>query len=455
MSRGARPAHKPDTSAKPKKPKQPLRAEILRIESIAAGGAGVARLEDRSAVFVPGVAPGETVEVEVDRNTRPARGRLLRVIEPSPDRVEPVCPYVGACGGCDLMHLGTSAQERAHAEIVRSAISRATGVEPPPLRVHAAPEPLRYRTRARLFARRERGRMRVGYRAGGTHALTVVDACAVLAPAIAGALEEIPRLLEGSSGEGDVQIASGAGGRLCLDVLWRGDLAQSTWAALDRAVAEGRIAGARVMLEGSKTPATFGDPRPVLSGPDGAPLVIAPGSFAQSSDAGASLLAERVVSLTREHPDAPPDPEKNRTGSVVELFAGSGTLSVLLARAATSFVSVESDDDAVRAARENFAARGLSGKLAVANADAYALPRADVIVLDPPRTGAEGATRAIAGSRAHRVVYVACDPATLARDVGVLVRAGYALTHLETIELFPQTSHVETIARLARRRGSS
>jgi 23S rRNA (uracil1939-C5)-methyltransferase len=141
-------------------------------------------------------------------------------------------------------------------------------------------------------------------------------------------------------------------------------------------------------------------------------------------------------------------------GPIVELFAGSGTLSVLLAAMTDSFVAVESDEDAVRCARENLAARGLSGKVTVTDADAYPIPpRAEVVVLDPPRAGAPGASRSIAASRVDRVVYVACDPTTLARDLGGLVRAGYALTHLETVELFPQTSHVETVARLVRRRG--
>jgi 23S rRNA (uracil1939-C5)-methyltransferase len=454
MKRGAGSGGRADAHHKPARSKRALTVEAVRIESLAAGGAGVGRLDNGAAVFVPGAARGEDVEIEVDRDARPARGRLVRVLAPSPDRVEPACAHVALCGGCDFMHLSQRAQEEAHAEIVRSAITHATGSPPPPVRVHAAPASLGYRTRARLFARSERGRMRVGYRAAGSHALAAVETCVVLAPSIAVVLAEIPSLLEGSSGEGDVQITSGAGGRPCLDVVWRGELAPSAWAALDRRIAEGGLAGARVLLEGAKTPALFGDPRPVLEGPDGAPLVIAPGSFAQASDAGAALLARRVVELARRDPEAQAGAEGSHVGSVVELFAGSGTLSVLLARVASGFVSVESDEESVRAAKENLAARGLSGKITVADADTFVLPRADVVVLDPPRPGAPGASRAIVASRIDRVVYVACDPATLARDLGTLVRGGFSLTHLETVELFPQTSHVETVARLVRRRGA-
>ena len=335
-------------------------------------------------------------------------------------------------------------------------MAHATGETPPEIRVHAAPEPLGYRTRARLYVRGERGRVRIGYRAPGSHALVATSSCSVLAPSIAGALDEIPTVLAGSSGEGDVQVARGAGGRLVLDVAWRGEIAPAAWTAIDRRITEGAWAGARVRMEGAKTPAVFGDPRPMLEGADGQPLVIAAGSFAQSSDRGAVMLARRVAELARAEVETPAEEATEPTnGHVLELFAGSGTLSILLARGAASFVAVESDDGAARAARENISARGLSGKVVVADADAYPIPpRVEVVVLDPPRAGAEGAATAIAASRASRVVYVACDPATLARDLGTLVRAGFALTHLETVELFPQTSHVETLARLVRRRGA-
>jgi 23S rRNA (uracil1939-C5)-methyltransferase len=155
--------------------------------------------------------------------------------------------------------------------------------------------------------------------------------------------------------------------------------------------------------------------------------------------------------LCRKNPDEAPLENAPALGTVVELFSGSGTFSVLLARAAAAFFSVESSEDAAHAARQNLSARGLSGKVTVTDADAFVIPpNAEVVVLDPPRSGAAGASLAIASSRVARVVYVACDSATFSRDLGTLVRNGFALTHLETVELFPQTSHVETLARLVR-----
>jgi 23S rRNA (uracil1939-C5)-methyltransferase len=420
----------------------PTRAESVRIGGIAAGGAGVGRLVDGGVVFVAGAAPGELVQAEVDRSKKPARGRVLDVLEPSPDRVEPACPYARACGGCDLMHLAVGAQERAHAAIVHDAVAHALGgAALPDVRVHPADAPLSYRTRARLFARAERGRARVGYRVPGSHGLAEIAACAVLDPVLAPLVGELPSVLAGAVGEGDVSIARGDGARPVVELAWRGELPPALWARLDERVSSGAWAGALVRLDGAAKPASFGDPRPLLTGPDGAPLWLAAGAFAQPSEAGAVALARRVAELAA--------PEGRH---VLELFAGSGTLSVALARGAASFTAVEIEAEAAASARENLSARGLVAKVTVADADAFPIPpRSEVVVLDPPRTGALGAANAIAASRAKTVVYVACDPPTLARDLAVLTAKTFAVTHLETFELFPQTSHVETVARLVRR----
>jgi 23S rRNA (uracil1939-C5)-methyltransferase len=432
------------------------RVEALRIDHIAAGGAGVAKLASGAVVFVPGAAPGELVEAEVNLATKPARGKVLRVLEPSAERVEAPCGVVAACGGCDFMHLSASAQRAAHADIVRRALSHATSLaDLPAVKAHEAPSPLEYRTRARLLARARGGRVSVGYRAAGSHDLVAVEACLVLDPAIAPAIADLPAVLRGATGEGDVLLSRGAGRRPVVEILWRGELAATTWTAIDERVSQGAWAGARVTFSGATRPAAFGDPRAWMDGADGEPLVIAPGGFAQTSDAGASALARRVAELARlEHGDGM-SAAAPRPLHTVELFAGSGTLSVLLARQAASFTAVEIGEEAAACARENFAARGISAKVVVADADAYAIPqRAELVVLDPPRAGAPGAARAIASAGPRLVVYVACDPATLARDVAVLTGAGYAPTDIETFELFPQTSHVEAVVRLVKRRAS-
>ncbi len=430
--------------------RSPARTETVRVTELAAGGDGAARLASGEVVFVERAAPGDLVEIGLEPASRGvARARVLRVVEPGPDRVEPPCPHVEACGGCAWMHLAIAGQERAHAAIVRGALERALGpgAAVPEVRVHPAPASLGYRTRARLFVRAERGIVRVGYRAAGAHALAAVDSCMVLDPRLAPVLAELPVALAGARGEGDAAIALGAGERPVVEIEWKGEIAATSFAAADALVARGAWAGARIRLEGAALPASFGDPRARMEGPDGAPLVIAEGSFAQTSSAGSALLARRVAELARARGGA----AAARPLRIVELFAGSGTLSVALAPGAEAFTAVEIAPDAVKAARENLAARGLAGKVVCADADAFAIPaRTDVVVLDPPRAGAPGAARAIAASSVRSVVYVSCDPPTLARDARTLSAAGYSITDVEAFELFPQTSHVEVALRLAK-----
>ena len=433
----------------------------LRIERFAAGGDGVGRLphepgvtvrghlvEGGEVVFVPRTAPGDRVEIAVEPG-RPLRGRILRLIEAGPDRISPPCPHVEACGGCDWMHIAGGAQQAAHAAIVRAALERANPRSVvPEVRSHAATAQLAYRTRARLFAQAARGRVRVGYRAAGSRALAAIEACGVLDPAIAGMVQELPEVLSHATGDGDLLIGGGAAGRPVVSITWRGDLAAATYGAIDERVVRGAWAGARVLLEGATQAATFGDPRAWMVGADGAPLVIAEGAFAQTSSAGAAMLARRVAELSL----------RGRSRRVVELFAGSGTLSTALLQGSESLVAVEVSPEAAACARENLAARSLAPsparqasapppapcawRVVVADADTFSIPpRTEVVVLDPPRSGAPGSARAIAASRAGIVVYVACDPATLARDVTVLTSAGFSLTDVETFELFPQTSH--------------
>jgi 23S rRNA (uracil1939-C5)-methyltransferase len=420
-----------------------------RIESLAAGGAGVGRIGG-AAIFVAGAAPGDLVEVQVDRRSRPARGELIRVVEPGPDRIVPPCPFVAACGACDWMHLRPEAQQAAHEEIVRHCIARATGLRDlPAIRVHPAPSLLGYRTRARLLAKAEQRKVRLGYRSPGTHALAAVDRCAVLCDALAPLLEDLPHVLRGAAGEGDIGLSLGAGGLAVVEIGWRGELSPATWKLLDERCASGAWAGARVTLPGASHPASFGDPRPVIQGADGLPLVLAPGGFAQPSEDGASLLAQRAAALAGLAGGG----AWKRPPRVIELFAGSGTLSILLAQGAASFIAVERSPEAVACLRRNLSERGLSGRAIAADAETYPIPASvDLIVLDPPRGGAPGASTAIAASAARAVVYVSCDPATLARDLSRLLEGGFEIAEIELIELFPQTSHVETVVRLNRAR---
>lgn len=428
----------------------------VSIESLVGGGRGLARLPDGRVAFVSGTCPGDEVEIEVRGGGSKCDAELVSVSKPSALRVAPPCSWAQSCGGCDWMHIATEQQPHLHARLVVELLSHAVkdsvphegagvGAErlPAPT-VHAAPRGLRYRTRARLHVKADRRGVSLGYLAPRSHDIVEIGSCLVLDPRLDEALPLLRELFAGAHGQGEVELALGRDQKPVLEVSFRGDFAATTYADLDRLTtgASARLAGARVALDGAQRAATFGDPSPVQTRPDGNAVVLSPGGFGQPSDEGAALLADivrRRVSPEGKH--------------VVELFAGSGTLSVGLAAGAASYVGVEIEEAASKAARENLTSRGLVAKLVAADADAFEIPKkADVVVLDPPRTGARGAVQAIVAARTKQVVYVSCDPATLARDVRALTGGGYDIQSIDTVELFPQTSHVETVVVLGRAR---
>ncbi len=414
------------------------------ITSVAPGGDGVGHVDiegRRRAVFVPNTAEGDVVRVEVDPSRRPARGRLLELVERGADRVEPACPWSARCGGCDWMHLSISAQARLHLDHLRGALPTAWGDVA--ITSHAPAPPLAYRTRARVHVRCERGRIDVGMHGARTNEPVVVERCAVLDPAVELARERLAGLLDGSRGAGDVQIALGAARLPVLEIRWDGEVARECFGRLERAVVAGDVAGARVLAGAMSRPAVIGDATPWIRGADGEPLRLAPGGFAQASEAANAALVRYVSDRVAA---APP-------GKAVELHAGSGNVSVMLSRVTTDLVTVESSSEACDAARANLAARGLRARVIVGNADAYSIrPSTRLVVLDPPRTGARAVAERLAASRVSRIIYISCDPQTLGRDLTIL-SATYEPRSIAAFEMFPQTSHVETVVELARLRG--
>ncbi|HEY8088021.1 MAG TPA: class I SAM-dependent RNA methyltransferase [Polyangiaceae bacterium] len=411
------------------------------IRSLAPGGDGVAHVEhegERRAVFLPATAPGDIVRATVDLAQRPARGRVKKWLARGPDRVEPACPWSERCGGCDWMHLSLEAQRRAHLEHVLAALPAKWGEVD--VRVHPAEHALAYRLRTRVHVRCERGGVTVGMREAGSHDPVEVDTCAVLLPQLEGARRGLAALFVSSRGHGDVQIAAGPGLRPVLEIRWTGEVAPACFGRLEESVTAGAIAGARVWMGDASRPAVVGDPTPWMRGADGEPLRLAPGGFGQASETMNATLAQHVAGLV-----AP-----NCADKAVELYAGAGNLSVLLARSLREPILVESSREACDAARANLTARGLVARVVEADAGAYSWPATTrLVVLDPPRTGARAVCERLASSKVTRIVYVSCDTQTLARDLALL-DASYGVRSVAAFEMFPQTSHVETVVALER-----
>ncbi len=395
------------------------------VEKLVAGGAGIVRA-DGEVVFVPRVAPGERVAIEVDRSKKPARGRLLKVLEPAPTRVEPPCKLFDRCGGCDLMHLSRDAQRDVRLAILREALGEV------PIAWHDA-SPAHGRTRARVHVKPMTGRVLVGFHGTGTNTIVDLEACGALDPALLPALEDVRAICATARGDGDASLALGADRKPVIAIDWRGELPPSAYGEAERRVQSGRLAGVQLAMRDVPMPARIGDPRPVSMG-----LYAPPGGFAQASEVGDRVLVELVLERARV-----------QGVRVLELFAGSGNFTAALAREAAHVTAVELDAPSSNAARENL--RGVPNvKLVTADADAYTIPRdVDVVVLDPPRAGARGAVEKLNERKLKRVVYVSCEPSTLARDLRAMTR--YQLVSLDAVDLFPDTSHVESIATLERK----
>ncbi|HET7275060.1 MAG TPA: methyltransferase domain-containing protein [Longimicrobiaceae bacterium] len=418
------------------------RAEV-RIDSIAAGGEGVGRLEDGRVVFVHRTAPGDLAAIElVKQQKRWARGRLLRVIEPSADRREAPCKFYARCGGCTLEHIRYDAQLRAKATIVRDALTRIAGLTLDIPEVVASPEEFRYRNRV-SFTLRRLGRGKV---VAGFHALhdpnTIVDldgGC--LLPE-----EPISRVwdrLRAAWGPDANLLPSGERLRLTL----RANAAGEVTLLIEGGFTEGDAAELITKVDGLTAvwhrPAA--DPATLLAGAPGLPetwgdeeIELSGAAFLQVNRGTAALLEAHVVEQIGDPAGL----------TIVDAYCGIGVLARRLARAGATVTGIELEARAIAEARRNSppTATFLEGPVESLLPDH--LP-ADLVVLNPPRSGvAPEVVQQLIAEPPERLVYISCDPATLARDLGRL-RGVLTLRHVRCFDLFPQTSHVETVAVLS------
>jgi 23S rRNA (uracil1939-C5)-methyltransferase len=395
----------------------------LRIDSLAAGGEGVGRAPDGLVVFVPQTAPGDRVRVrlagpaDARRRRRHARGALLELLEAGPDRAPAPCPVFGECGGCAWQHVAYPAQLAAKARILRDALERIGGLSLPELPgITPSPQPYGYRARARL---RSAGG-RVGYRRRGSHELCAVTRCAVLLPRLE---QELARLAGKGLPDGQWELAAGRDAVRVAPVHVREGRARPDSRA-GGPHPQDACASARLELEVA-----------------GERIGFSAGVFAQANALLLETLCARVLS------------QAGAGGLALELFAGAGLFTLPLARRFERVVAVEGNALAAADLRRNLARAGL------ANVEVRAEPAEDlrpeglapdVALLDPPRAGAARPLLQTLARLAPRVVYLSCDPATLARDVRQLVALGLALRRVEGFDLFPQTPHVEALAVLER-----
>jgi 23S rRNA (uracil1939-C5)-methyltransferase len=405
-----------------------------RVRDIVQNGEAVVETP-RGVVFLRGALIGERVSLALDaRPGRVLRGRLLRVLEPSAARVEPSCPHASRCGGCSLLHASVAEQRALRLRLLREALRKA-GWEAPIHETHAEQQ-LGYRRRARLAFQVERGGRKLGFRRERSHELADVESCEVLHARLGAALAALRvRLLPELAGEGELSLALGRDEQPVLVLRSPGPQPPPVYSACAALVAEAALCGIGLYAAGASKPALFGDPTEWSEGFDGQPLAGALGGFSQAHAEINRALVGRVVELA-----AAPGQR------LLELYAGHGNFSVALAREAAGFTAVEHDPGACAALRQNFELRGLVGRVVEGDALAYPIPAGiDVALLDPPRTGAPGLLGRLALRKPKRILYVSCNPQTLARDLAELHAERYRPAWVEAFEMFPQTAELETL----------
>lgn len=391
-------------------------------------------------MFLPFTLPGETVRAHLTGSRGGALAGAVDAIDtPSPDRVPPACRHFGSCGGCALQHWAAGPYRAWKADRLREALIRAGFADPPvAATVTVAPGA---RMRMDLALRRLGGQLRLGlHRARAAEVIDLAE-CAVLHPDLVALLPGLRALAGGLAALRREGAAVANRLDRGIDLLLRTDAAL-TLADRRRLAAFAEVAGL-VRLSWARGDA---DPEPVAARlPPELTLAEvtvrpAPGAFLQAAATGAIQGAVRA---------AFPQPLPRRA-RIVELYAGIGTLSFVLAPLA-AVAAYESDPSAVAALRQAAAAAGLGGRVRAEARDLTRRPlspaelQAEAVVLDPPEAGAAAQLPAVAAARPKLVVYVSCNPATLARDASVLAGAGYRVAAATPIDQFLWSARVESV----------
>jgi 23S rRNA (uracil1939-C5)-methyltransferase len=427
-----------------------------RIESITHEGHGVAHV-DGKAVFIEGALPGETVLYRtLNRGKSYDHGRLIEIVEASPDRVTPRCPYFGVCGGCSLQHLRAEAQLPAKQKILHDNLTRIGKVEPESWLPALGGLHWGYRRKARLGAHvaQKKGGVIVGFREKRTAYLTSLASCEVLHPRVSALLPALRNIIATLSTPNRIPQIEIAVGDNATAFVFR-HLVPLT-AEDDVRLAEfGREHDIQIFRQPGRpdqlVPVWPGSPAPLVYRlpEENVELEFAPSDFIQVN----AELNQRMVARALELLDLQPGE------SVLDLFCGLGNFTLPLARRTGRVLGIEADAVLIEKAQRNAQRNQIqNAEFRLANLyspetpDPWGAERFDKWLLDPPRTGAaEVVKRLPAEGGPRRILYVSCNPGTLARDSEVLVHTkGYRLAAAGVMDMFPQTSHVEAMALFER-----
>jgi len=436
-----------------------MREEVVTIDTLAFGGAGLGRV-DGKVCFVPFTAVGDTVRVRVVTEKKSyLEGDVLEYLVASPDRVSPPCPVFGICGGCSWQHLPYELQAQIKGDIFAETIMRATRIERSRiLPILGAANPYGYRSRVQFKLRYVSGQLLMGFFRKGTHqVIDVPGGCAIANEHINSIFQQLRLLLRAFPDPEtipQIDVATGNAGDAVVLFHYNGDRHKEVSAWLAQKI-PGRIPVTGVFLQrGRKVTINkvWGDERVSYSFPKDLvpefpemPLSFRVGGFSQVNFQQNTALIETALRWA----------ELTGKERILDLFCGNGNFSLPLARYCAEVTGYEdyalSIEDAVTNSLRNtlsntsfFCKDSTMGVLELARrGESF-----DLVLLDPPRTGALETVRVIPQVKPEKIIYVSCDPPTLARDLALLQKSGYEIVKSCPVDMFPQTYHIESITIL-------
>ncbi|MBX6424003.1 class I SAM-dependent RNA methyltransferase [Thermosulfurimonas sp. F29] len=433
----------------------------VEIERIVYGGEGLARLPDGRVAFVPWVAPGEEVEVRVLREHRDyVEAEPVRILSPSPDRVEPVCPRYGTCGGCQLQHLRYEAQIRIKEEMLREILRRQGGLSGDLVET-VVPSPREFRYRNRLRFHVEPGTGGLGFVRRKSHDLVLTRECLLGDEALSRVLSAFVesdawRRLQAFAKRVKLELSPAEG--LVTILFWitveppAGDVE-----ALSR-----ELPGVKSVFYWVRGPRPRGPfpkdaphggrrlfpvPETIFPEADSPLYYVRPGVFTQAN----WEINLRIMEVLR--------PYAREVDRVLDLHSGMGNFLFPLAALVREALGVDTDPGAIEDGRYTAERLGLADRVRLERTTATealietwkAAETYPLVVLDPPRGGCRELMRYLPEVATRRILYISCDPPTLARDLRLLLQAGYEVERVIGFDMFPQTYHLEALAVLRKR----
>ena len=430
-------------------------------------GQGIAKV-DGCVIFVPNAIVGETCLIRIEKAQKTwAAGKIVEILQKSPHRLQRECPISSSCGGCDFWHMDYEEETRLKADRVLQALNRIGGESLTEMPILSAPTCTGYRNKAQYPVSQKKGRVYAGFFKAGTHQVVENDRCLIL-PEEADDVKKIVldyvnhyqvAAYSEETHKGllrHIYVRRGAvSGQVLVCLVANGKKLPHIEDLVERLQAVPGFTSLVLSVNTKKGNTVLGDEFITLYGPGyiedtlcGLTFRLSPRSFYQVNHHQAQRLYEAAISQA----------QITKGDLVLDLYCGVGTITLAMAKAAGKVIGVEVIEQAVADAKENAQRNGIenaeffcgdAGKAALELEAKGIIP--DVIVVDPPRKGLNADTiEALSRMSPRRIVYVSCDPATLARDVALLKEKGYVLQSAQAADLFPRCSHVESVVCLSK-----